>query len=148
MCLGSSSSCFRRYNAADFNIFGYDPDGRIAHLVALFYGPNWIPITFRHLCRHRPLGNTPRYGPPGPGQLGWDWPDFMPFQPPVYFMSPSAPYLPAPGRFDIQKFGLLAGLKWKESDHADGGAFSPLHLKIWLIYIQSFLSPLHIPRRR
>jgi hypothetical protein len=80
-------------NGADYNIFGYDPDGRIASLAAFFYGPAWKPVN------HNPIppcvqleGAPPRYGPPAPEQLPFLSPNFIPRLPPCYLGSPDPPY--------------------------------------------------------
>jgi hypothetical protein len=30
-------------HGSNYNAFGYDPDGWVAYLAALFYGPDWVP---------------------------------------------------------------------------------------------------------
>ena len=55
-----------RDNGSNYNAFGYDPDGRIAYLVALFYGPGWRPRTIPKQFGGPPA--PPRFGPPAPYQ--------------------------------------------------------------------------------
>jgi len=58
------------YNGADYNAFGYDPEGRIAAVAAYFYGPAWQPVHSQPVHSHGipwPTGciiGPPRYGPP------------------------------------------------------------------------------------
>lgn len=91
---------------ADWNIFGYDPKGLLAHLVAYFFG-RWIPETFDHLPLWEGEVQPPRYGPPSPQQakqlpVGW-----KPTSPPLYYGDPSGPYLPAPHKFTPLAFASL-----------------------------------------
>lgn len=91
---------------ADWNIFGYDPKGLLAHLVAYFFGC-WIPDTFDHLPQWEGEVQPPRYGPPSPQQskqlpAGW-----KPTSPPLYYGDPSGPYLPAPCKFKQSAFAPL-----------------------------------------
>jgi len=63
------------YNGADYNAFGYDPEGRIAAVAAYFYGPAWQPVHSQPVHSHGipwPTGciiGPPRYGPPVPWQI-------------------------------------------------------------------------------
>jgi hypothetical protein len=36
---------------ANYNAFGYDPDGRIAWLSAFLFGPDWVPPFTVHLAQ-------------------------------------------------------------------------------------------------
>jgi hypothetical protein len=93
--------------SADWNIFGYDPNGLLAYLVAYFFGPQWIPNTFNHLPMW--VGNIqpPCYGPPGPQQtahlpLNWEA-----NPPPLYYGVPSGLYLPPPRTFSPSAFAFM-----------------------------------------
>lgn len=93
--------------SADWNIFGYDPNGLLAYLVAYFFGPDWLPETFDHLPRWVGEVNPPRYGPPGPQQakslpLGWKCKP-----PPLYYGECSGPYLPPPRFFRPSAFASM-----------------------------------------
>lgn len=95
---------------ADWNIFGYDPNGLLAHLVAHFFGL-WIPDTFDHLPQWEGEVQPPRYGPPSPQQakrlpVGWE-----PTLPLLYYGEPSAPYLPAPRKFRPSAFASMMNLR-------------------------------------
>jgi hypothetical protein len=100
---------------ADYNVFGRDPDGRIAFLAALFFGPNWVP-----LCPHQQFSGPPeppRYGPPAQYQLQCLPKGFVAAPPPNYFSSrPSLPFRPSsplspPAGFDISCFDALRNCK-------------------------------------
>lgn len=52
---------------ADYNAFGRDPDGRLAYLAAIFYGPLWVPRFTPQQFAGPPA--PPRYGPPAQYQL-------------------------------------------------------------------------------
>lgn len=91
---------------ADWNIFGNDPKGLLAHLVAYFFG-DWTPDTFDHLPQWEGEVQPPRYGPPSPQQakhlpVGW-----KPTSPPLYYGDPSGLYLPAPHKFRPSAFAPL-----------------------------------------
>jgi hypothetical protein len=94
-------------DASVYNIFGHDPEGRIACLAAYFYGPAWRPTTYTHLPRFQNFEMAPpRFGPPAPQQLVP--PGFIPHPPPPYYGRPFPPYLMAPESFDPRVFeGLL-----------------------------------------
>ena len=55
-----------RDHGSNYNAFGYDPDGRVAYLVALFYGPAWRPRATPKQFGGPPA--PPRFGPPAPYQ--------------------------------------------------------------------------------
>lgn len=97
-----------KFNYADYNAFGYDPEGRLAAVAAYFYGPAWKPVRSpgcptpiqRHTIR------PPRYGPPAPWQipsLSWD---FAARLPPCYLGQPGG-YLPGPDTFNTTNFAAL-----------------------------------------
>ena len=96
-------------DGADYNAFGYDPDGRLANLAAYFFGPAWVPTNNDHLPSFQGVvGAPPRYGPPAPQQAGWLPAAFGPRSPPFYFGVPNAPYVPDPVKFDRDNFAALA----------------------------------------
>jgi hypothetical protein len=65
-----------RDHGSNYNAFGYDPDGRVAYLTALFYGPDWVPqITLKQFGG---LPAPPRFGPPAPYQKHCLPPGFRP----------------------------------------------------------------------
>jgi hypothetical protein len=93
---------------SDYNIFGYDPEGRLAHLVAHFYGPAWRPESLTHLQRFEgKVVGPPRYGPPVPCQIPYHSSNYIPRPPPDYHGSPKPPYLPAPVVFDPECFKAM-----------------------------------------
>jgi hypothetical protein len=51
-----------RDTCTNYNAFGHDPDGWIAHLAAWFFGPKWIPPFPAQIFAGPP--EPPRYGPP------------------------------------------------------------------------------------
>lgn len=93
--------------SADWNIFGYDPNGLLAHLVAYFFGPDWLPDTFSHLPRWTGEVKPPRYGPPGPQQTPHLPPGWKCTPPPLYYGVVSGPYLPPPRIFRPSVFAAL-----------------------------------------
>lgn len=93
--------------SADWNIFGYDPNGLLAYLVAYFFGPDWLPETFDHLPRWVGEVKPPRYGPPGPHQAAHIPPGWKCTPPPLYYGEPSRPYLPPPRIFRPSAFASL-----------------------------------------
>lgn len=92
---------------ADFNIFGYDPDGRVAHLASHFYGPDWKPNTYGHILRLHGSAQAPRYGYPAPHQALFLPTTFEPVPVPQYYGSPYPPYLTPPKKFDPHIFAAL-----------------------------------------
>jgi hypothetical protein len=95
-------------NGAEYNIFGYDPEGRLLRLAAHFYGPAWQPVTYTHLPSFHNFDMAlPRFGPPAPQQMPWVPPGFIPRSPPLYYGQPFPPYLPAPKTFDPEIFAAL-----------------------------------------
>jgi hypothetical protein len=95
-------------NGADYNAFGYDPDGRFANLAAYFFGPAWVPTNHDHLPSFQGItAAPPRYGPPAPQQVGWLPAVFVPRSPPFHFGVPNPPYVSDPGKFDKDDFAPL-----------------------------------------
>lgn len=93
---------------SNYNAFGRDPAGRLAHIAAHFYGPAWQPKSFAHLKRleGRELA-PPRYGYPAPEQRLHLPANFVPHLPPSYYGAPRPPYLPGPATFDPKVFAAL-----------------------------------------
>jgi hypothetical protein len=55
-----------RDHGSNYNAFGYDANGRVVYLVALFYGPDWVPrITPKQFGGPPAL---PHFSPPAPYQ--------------------------------------------------------------------------------
>jgi hypothetical protein len=119
--------------SADWNIFGNDPNGLLAYLAAYFFGPEYLPETFDHLPRWEGEVQPPRYGRAGPQQaknlpLGW-----KSTPPPLYYGTPSGPYLPPPRIFRPSAFAALMCphpraplyLEKKGSGKAEGKKLSP-----------------------
>ena len=99
--MDSSHSSLSLRDGADYNIFGYDPNGKLSHLAAIFYGPAWQPFDCTHLLSFKGVNTrAPSYGPPTPHQTPWLPPDFTPCSPPLYYGYPRPPYLPGPKHFD------------------------------------------------
>lgn len=92
---------------ADFNIFGYDPEGRIADLASHFYGPDWRPTTYEHILRLPGDAQAPRYGYPAPHQASSLPITFQPSLAPQYYGSPYPPFLPPPKKFNPAVFAAL-----------------------------------------
>lgn len=97
--------------SADYNIFGYDPDGFIAHLAALFYGPAWRPRFTGMRSFFVGMAQPPRYGPPAKHQLACLSKDFKACQPPHYHGTPCPPYLPNPENYHPDFITVLKGLQ-------------------------------------
>lgn len=90
---------------SDYNAYGYDPLGLIAHACHHFFGPEWQPETQYHLeglC----ITGQPRYGQPTTSQADKLPRSFTPRPPPFYFGTPSPPYITGPAVFDPK---LLSG---------------------------------------
>jgi hypothetical protein len=119
--------------SADWNIFGYDPNGLLAYLVAYFFGPRWVPETFGHLPRWFGQAGIqpPCYGHPGPEQATHLRPNWKQNQPPLYYGEPSGPYLTPPRVFNPSAFASLMsphprspiGLVTMEARRDDTGEF-------------------------
>lgn len=74
---------------ANYNAFGYDPDGFLAALVAFFYG-DWVPSVPAQQFGGPP--QAPRYGPPATYQLRYLPEGFQPNPPPSFHsFDPSSP---------------------------------------------------------
>ena len=100
---------------ADYNAFGYDPQGHVASLAAYFYGPAWVPEDYSHLPSFANiLIQPPRYGAPAPQQLHTLPLDFVMCLPPCYFGPPNPPYLPGPNTFSRDNFAAI--LRHREGD--------------------------------
>lgn len=66
---------------ANYNAFGYDPNGFIAWIAAFFYG-KWVPSCPAQIFGGPP--EPPRYGPPAEYQLSSLPEGFVPNAPPSY----------------------------------------------------------------
>lgn len=90
---------------ADYNAFGYDPEGVLAHLASHLYGPSWRPrYNVRQFVGTRA---APRYGPPAPYQEAYLPANFRPRTPPLYYGRPSPPFIRPPIRFNRNHFAAL-----------------------------------------
>jgi hypothetical protein len=128
--------------SADWNIFGFDPNGLLAYLVAYFFGPQFRPATLGHLPRWVGEVLPPRYGPPGPQQaarlpLGW-----KPNPPPLYYGVPSGPYLPSPKTFSPSGFASMlrphprAPIGFvSEAKSEDTGEIRKRSMTLWKTYL-------------
>jgi hypothetical protein len=94
-----------RDTCANYNAFGRDPHGLIAHLAAWFFGPNWIPPFPHQVFVGRP--EPPRYGPPAAYQLNSLPPSFLPNPPPEYFGRPTSPFIDPPPYLDLEWFDAV-----------------------------------------
>ena len=88
---------------ANYNAFGRDPDGQLAHLANVFWGPQYVPPFPSQVFAGPP--EPPRYGPPAAYQrrclpAGW-----LPNPPPG--PTPQPPYLDPPPYFDPELFDGL-----------------------------------------
>jgi hypothetical protein len=90
---------------ADYNAFGYDPEGALAHLASHLYGPSWKPSYTVH--QFVGAAEAPRYGPPAPYQEAYLPADFRPRTPPLYYGHPCPPFIPPPIRFNPHHFDAL-----------------------------------------
>lgn len=97
--------------SSDYNVFGYDPEGFLAHLAALFYGPEWRPRISGPRPYYTGVIQPPRYGPPAFHQRACLPEDFVVCLPPHYFGIPSPPYLSAPQNFHPDFASVLKGLQ-------------------------------------
>jgi hypothetical protein len=97
-----------KFNCADYNAFGYDPEGRLAAVAAYFYGPAWKPAHGEDIptpIQHHTI-RPPRYGPPAKWQItSLPW-DFVARLPPCYLGRPDG-YLPGPDTFKSGNFSAL-----------------------------------------
>jgi hypothetical protein len=102
-----------RDTCANYNAFGRDPDGWIAHLAAWFFGPEWIPPFPAQIFAGPP--EPPRYGPSAEYQLrSLPW-GFTPTPPPQYYGPPTAPYIDPPPYFHPSLFNALRRLDTYDS---------------------------------
>jgi hypothetical protein len=92
--------------SADWNVFSYDPNGLLAHLVWYFFG-DWCLDSFDHLPSWEGRVKPPQFGPPGPQQAGNLPAGWEPTPPPLYYGRPSGPYLPPPWNFRPSAFMAL-----------------------------------------
>jgi hypothetical protein len=105
---------------SDYNIFGYDPEGRLAHIVAHFFGPAWQPQSFTHLpCFGGKDLAPPRYGYPAPEQIPHLPEGFVPCLPPYYHGIPRPPYLQGPRKFDPGVFAALLVLRQADTKESE-----------------------------
>jgi len=97
-----------KFDYADYNAFGYDPEGRLAAVAAYFFGPAWKPPCSPGIPTpsQRHIILPPRYGPPAPWQIpSLPW-DFVARLPPCYLGLPGG-YLPGPQTFNTANFAAL-----------------------------------------
>jgi hypothetical protein len=95
------------YNSADYNAFGYDPEGCIATVAVYFYGPTWQPVhSHDNPCPTGHAIGPPRYGPPASWQIPSLPDNFVARLPPCYIGQPGV-YLPGPNTFDMTNFAAL-----------------------------------------
>lgn len=129
--------CFNRVSA-DYNIFGYDPNGFIAHLAMWFYGPTWFPRYLGPRPVYDGAIQPPRYGPPATHQKPCLPKDFTPCLPPYHYGIPYPPYLPAPQSFHPDLASVERGLRCsillnqmegESSPYLKTFTFLPLNLK-------------------
>jgi hypothetical protein len=95
-----------RHIGSDNNALGYDPDGRATHVSGHLFGP-WTPPTVTHARFTGQYCAPPRYGPPSASQIPWLLSSFIPQAPPLYYGTPSPPYLQPPLHFDPKSFTNL-----------------------------------------
>lgn len=90
----------------DTNSLGHDKDGRLTHLIQHLFG-TWTPPVVHRPRFTGPHHSPPRYGPPSTEQIPWLPVGFRPQNPPLYYGSPRAPYLPPPLFYDSAVFSGL-----------------------------------------
>jgi hypothetical protein len=95
-------------NQSSYNAFGHDPFGKIAHICHYFFGPEWQPTSQIHLERLPITDRQPRYGQPAPTQMDQLPESFTPRPPPLYFGTPTPPYIDGPLVFDPKLFARIA----------------------------------------
>jgi hypothetical protein len=88
---------------ANYNVFGYDPDGRLAYLAMVLWGPKYVPSIPSHVFGGPP--EPPCYGPPAYYQVHCLPPGWVPTPPPG--LTPQSPYLDPPAYFDPELFDAL-----------------------------------------
>lgn len=130
---GSDKNLARRPkdHGSNYNTFGYDPDGRVAYLAALSYGPHWVPRFTPKQFGGPPA--PPRFGPPAPYQKDCLPPGFKPRMHRDYYKMEAAfaatqrvyaetgedlsDYLDAPEQFDPHIFDAFKfGKAFMESE--------------------------------
>lgn len=98
-----------RDRGADYNAFGRDPDGRLAFLAALFWGPAYVPEHTVQQFGGPP--EPPRFGPPAPYQRACLPQGWVPRAPPNFYgmdFATQSEYLDPPvGEFDPRIFAAL-----------------------------------------
>ena len=100
---------------SEYNAFGHDPFGVVAHLCHYFFGPEWRPTTNDHLNGLPITKGRPRYGQPSPQQARLLPATFTPRPPPLYFGAPSAgSYIDGPLNFEPR---ILAALVLQPLQH-------------------------------
>lgn len=67
----------------NYNAFSYNPDGWVAYLVALFYGPDWVSWVTPKQFGGPPA--PPHFGPPAPYQEACLPPGFKPRMHPDFY---------------------------------------------------------------
>ena len=93
---------------SEYNAFGYDPFGIVAHLCHYFFGPEWRPTTNGHLDGLPITKGRPRYGQPSPHQARLLPVSFTFRPPPLYFGTPTAgSYIDGPLNFEPCIFAAL-----------------------------------------
>ena len=95
---------------ANYNAFGYDPNGAIAYFATFFFGPEWVPSYAPQQFGGPP--EPPRYGPPARYQIPCLPDNFIPTPPPNFGGYPPTcpPYLDPPADFHPSLFGALMSL--------------------------------------
>ena len=108
MSVAGSGTSTHIDSESDYNAFGYDPLGLIAHLSHHFFGPEWQPTTFVHLKGLPITAGQPRYGPPSRGQADLSPESFTPQPPPLYYGTPCPPYIEGLSIFNPSIFAALS----------------------------------------
>lgn len=115
---------------SEYNTFGHDPFGIVAHLCHYFFGPEWRPTTNRHLIGLPVPKGQPRYGQPSPQQAQLLPVPFTPRPPPLYFGTPSAgSYIDGPIHFDPRIFAALVlhPLRQRDIDSSEAECYKDTH---------------------
>jgi hypothetical protein len=115
---------------SEYNVFGYDPFGAVAHLSHCFFGPEWKPTTYAHLRGLPTITGQPRYGQPAPSQAQLLPTSFTPRPPPLYFEIPSpGSYVDGPLVFDRHMFAalLLRPLPHTGTDPSEAPCYKDIH---------------------
>ncbi|KAG6906159.1 hypothetical protein DXG01_015549, partial [Tephrocybe rancida] len=110
---------------ADFNAFGYDPDGFLAYFAAEWYGRDYVPeYNVQIFSGYDGITEPPRFGPAAPYQIPILPEHWMP-TPPIFFHIFGEPPLsdefsqpwPARGTFDRNLWDALRIVP-KYKDHS------------------------------